>query len=196
MATVSAAAAAIPSQRSRKTPALPWFTGDVPAIVARLRAAALERPDGDAVQAVIYIEGIQEHPRLSAPAKARLTAAVLQAVQLVRGWDAPMAEPPADWQPPCGEWPDAPQQDQVVAPGSCPAPADEDAVAAAAVTRGDVAEIAVGLLEHARARPEGDCVRALVLLSAIHAEDLPAAELNRRTVAVLAAVRQVRGWSS
>jgi hypothetical protein len=98
--TTLTSAAAVPSQRSRpKKPAwrsLPHFTGDVAGIAAALRREAAARPDGDCVQAVIMIEAIQDNEHLAAAAKARLTAVVIAAVQLVRGWDAPLAvdEPP------------------------------------------------------------------------------------------------------
>jgi hypothetical protein len=182
--------AVIPAQRSN-TASLPWFTGDVSAIAARLRAAASERPDGDCVQAVTYIEAIQEHAKLSGAAKARLTAAVIEAVQLVRGWDAPLAVDDAE--PTAAPAVDAPAE----APEAGPVPVQE------AIERGDVPAIAAHLRagrdryqEASAYRPDGDCFEAIVLIEGIHDRTLPAAEKNRRTVAVLAAVRAVRGWAS
>jgi len=185
--------AVIPAQRS--TASLPWFTGDVPAIAARLRAAAAERPDGDCVQAVIYLEAIQDNARLSGAAKVRLTAAVLEAVQLVRGWDAPLAVEAADSATPA-DTAGVPYVDALSAPAAAAA---EVAPVQEAIERGDVPAIAVHLRagrdRDQEARPDGDCFAAIVLIEAIHDKTLPAAEKNRRTVAVLAAVRAVRGWA-
>lgn len=93
--TTLTSTAAVPSQRSRpKRPSwrgLPHFTGDVAGIAAALRKEASVRTDGDCVRAVMYVEAIQENEHLTAAAKARLTAAVIAAVQRVRGWDAPLA---------------------------------------------------------------------------------------------------------
>jgi hypothetical protein len=163
---------AVPVQRAG-IPQTPWFTGDVPALAARLRDAAVSRTDGDCVQAVIYIEAIQEHPRLSTPARARLTAAVLSALQQTRGWDAPLAVP--------GELPGA-----MLDPADRPAgenPPD-----------GEVAAIATELRAHTADRPAGDCVQALLYIEAIHDADIPAAEKCQRTMAVIAAVRRLRDW--
>ena len=206
MTTVATPAAVIPSQRTPKKPALPWFTGDVCGIAARLRTAVAERPDGDCVQAVVYIEAIQEQERLSAPRKGQLTAAVLQALWMVRNWDAPLAEPPADWHPPAAELSPLPPPPAVELGQDVPAAAATGAGQAdaalepavqelAAVERGDVEAIARGLRVQARARPDGECVRAIALIEAIHDdESLPAAVQAARTVAVIAAVREVRGW--
>lgn len=86
---VKPAAAVIPRQR-RGTPA---FRGDVAELAGRLRAEAGLRPDGDCVLAIIWIEAIQEERGLSAARRVELTAAVLEAVGVVRGWDAPLAGP-------------------------------------------------------------------------------------------------------
>jgi hypothetical protein len=173
---------AIPAQR-RGTAALPWFTGDVTAIAARLRAEASVRVDGDCVQAVIFIEAIQEEPKLSAPRKAHLTAAVLEAVQLVRGWAAPLAEPV--------DHPFAAldRADEQPAPGPADLPAEQSA------PDPDGVEALTAQLQHAEAdRPEGSCVQAIVLIEAIHCRDVTPAEMVRLTGVVLAAVRAARGW--
>jgi hypothetical protein len=164
-------------------PKLPWFHGEVHEITVRLRAAVTpDRPDGDCVQAVMYIEAIAEQPGLSAARRARLTAAVVEAVQLVRGW---VSEPIAGEPVPVDADPVPVPVVELV---------DEVPVAQLAVS-GDVVSI-VGHLDHAaNARPDSECVVAIRLIEAIHERGLAAMETVRLTGAVLQAVRHVRGWA-
>jgi hypothetical protein len=163
-------------------PKLPWFHGDVAGITARLRAAVTpDRPDGDCVQAVMYMEAIAEQPGLSAARRARLTAAVVEAVQLVRGW---VSEPSVGEPVPVDVEAEPPAAEQA-----------EDVPTSDLVLAGDATAVAVRLSHVAETRPDGECVEAVRLIEAIHLQGLAPDETVRATNTVLKAVRIVRGWA-
>lgn len=194
---------------------LPWLTGDATGIAELLRVArTTDRPDGASTQAVRLIADICERPGLSSARRTRLTAAVVEAARLVREEPAPAGETPAE----------SGDRVEIGADG-CGCPITEEQRANGSSIEGtervdhrpkcwallakpvdenggyrgddpDGAQAITARLQRAEAAgPDGSCVEAIVLIEAIHSRDAPPAEKVRLTGVVLAAVREVRGWT-